>query len=91
MVLTFLLSLFYYYFALFSSEFTRDALQELEKFSDQKFGDFRSMLINYVQLQLHIHKKVRPRTTLYIYLMTARPNIKFKPCNCNYLLTVTTF
>ncbi|XP_019849679.1 PREDICTED: sorting nexin-4-like [Amphimedon queenslandica] len=38
-------------------EFTRDALQELENFNDQKFGDFRSMLINYVQLQLHIHKK----------------------------------
>lgn len=38
-------------------QFTEDSLQELEKFSHQKDGDFRSMLINYVQLQMHMHRK----------------------------------
>jgi sorting nexin-4 len=38
-------------------DFNENAIVELEKFNLQKFGDFRSMLVNYVQLQMHIHKK----------------------------------
>ena len=45
-------------FSFYCSEFTQEALHEIQTFNQQKSGDFRSMLINYVQLQLHMHKKV---------------------------------
>ncbi len=38
--------------------FTAKALSELERFHSQKESDFKSILINYVQLQAHIHRKV---------------------------------
>ena len=37
--------------------FTKEAVKELERFNAQKVADFRSKLINYVQLQMHIHRK----------------------------------
>ncbi|XP_064396570.1 sorting nexin-4-like [Halichondria panicea] len=37
--------------------FTAKALSELERFHSQKDSDFKSILINYVQLQAHIHRK----------------------------------
>jgi len=39
-------------------KFTKEGIRELERFNSQKNADFRSILINYVQLQMHIHKKV---------------------------------
>jgi hypothetical protein len=48
----------YFKNSLLFSDFNENAIVELEKFNLQKFGDFRSMLVNYVQLQMHIHKKV---------------------------------
>ena len=63
-------------------QFTKDSLEELEKFNYQKAGDFRSMLINYVQLQMHIHKKVSimqiPSTPLSITLYCAGHHIMAK-------------
>jgi len=39
--------------------FTKEALKDLERFNTQKIADFRSKLINYAQLQMHIHRKVQ--------------------------------
>ena len=39
-------------------KFTNEALVELERFYAQKVSDFHSILINFVQLQMHINKKV---------------------------------
>ena len=39
-------------------KFTNEAVIELERFYSQKVSDFRSILINFVQLQMHINKKV---------------------------------
>ena len=33
-------------------------MAELARFNTQKVSDFRSMLINYVQLQMHLHRQV---------------------------------
>ena len=41
-----------------SRTFTKEAVKELERFNAQKVADFRTKLINYVQLQMHIHRKV---------------------------------
>lgn len=41
-----------------SRTFTKEAVKELERFNAQKVADFRTQLINYVQLQMHIHRKV---------------------------------
>ena len=51
-------------------KFTSDAVVELERFYSQKIADFKSILINYVQLQMHINKKVKVRDndTLYSIL-----------------------
>lgn len=38
--------------------FTTEALEELERFHKQKVADFRSILINFIQLQMHMHRKV---------------------------------
>ena len=43
---------------LFIRKFTNEAVVELERFYSQKVSDFRSILINFVQLQMHINKKV---------------------------------
>jgi hypothetical protein len=42
----------------FNRKFTNEAVIELERFYSQKVSDFRSILINFVQLQMHINKKV---------------------------------
>ena len=42
----------------FDRKFTNEAVIELERFYSQKVSDFRSILINFVQLQMHINKKV---------------------------------
>ena len=39
-------------------EYTQKSLDEIELFINQKKGDFKSLLINFVQLQMHMHKKV---------------------------------
>lgn len=46
--------------------FSTEGIKELERFSTQKVADFRSILINYVQLQMHIHKKVTMYNTTLI-------------------------
>ena len=38
--------------------FTTEALEELVRFHKQKSADFRSILINFIQLQMHMHRKV---------------------------------
>ena len=48
-----LCSIFIYY-----REYTQKSLDEIELFINQKRGDFKSLLINFVQLQMHMHKKV---------------------------------
>jgi len=85
--------LFYHY-----SQFTEDSLKELEKFNHQKAGDFRSMLINYVQLQMHMHRKVGKdlmRLWNFInksvslvkdkYTTTNKSHVECIPCN-NFVL-----
>lgn len=42
----------------FCSKFAEAAMAELTSFNTQKVADFRSMLINYVQLQMHLHRQV---------------------------------
>ena len=42
----------------FARKFTNEAVVELERFYAQKVSDFRSILINFVQLQMHINNKV---------------------------------
>ena len=38
--------------------FSTEGIQELERFNSQHLADFKSILVNYVQLQMHIHRKV---------------------------------
>ncbi|XP_065883701.1 sorting nexin-4-like isoform X2 [Dysidea avara] len=38
-------------------EFVAESMAELARFNTQKVSDFRSMLINYVQLQMHLHRQ----------------------------------
>jgi hypothetical protein len=37
--------------------FTTEALEELKRFHEQKAADFQSILINFIQLQMHVHRK----------------------------------
>lgn len=38
--------------------FTEKARGDYDRFCAQKTADFRSLLLNYVQLQMHVHRKV---------------------------------
>ena len=38
--------------------FTEKARVDYERFCVQRTADFRSLLVNYVQLQMHVHRKV---------------------------------
>jgi len=40
------------------STFVETSMAELMRFNTQKVSDFQSMLINYVQLQMHLHRQV---------------------------------
>ena len=38
--------------------FNQQALKDFEHFNTQKVADFRSVLVNFVQLQIQLHRKV---------------------------------
>ena len=53
-------------------EYTQKSLDEIELFINQKKGDFKSLLINFVQLQMHMHKKVMSLSPRYEGILRQR-------------------
>ena len=58
--------------------FTKQALLELERFHEQKVADFRSLLVNFVQLQMHMHRKVSTERERALGGMGAQRNERMK-------------